>query len=309
MDNTRLAQSPEHDGIAMLPLDLWMRVLGHLDTADRMKARGVCQAFSHFGQGENVTVKSSVLTESHAISLMVFLGRQAKPASNRPMLDLREAELLVRMVPAGLKALQLHTNAAIVSSAAWARIPALTELQLRLSDKAPVPPHTPGLPHSAAGLSSLTSLRILTFPQTDAPAGLIEPSLLALPFLQDLNFGEDPFSCKPELSAFPMLTEVQVLGANSALPGWIQGQSILSLGCSHLSISCRNIDIAELQCEVLHIFLDDDENMISVHDLLTMPRLRCLHLSKFRPRFARERASEPLALYLEGLDSVIRKTF
>ncbi len=209
----------------MLPLDLWMRVLGHLDTADRMKARGVCQAFSHFGQGENVTVKSSVLTESHAISLMVFLGRQAKPASNRPMLDLRftnkhtsdrpwfrpclyaactcsglrlldmeamlscrEAELLVRMVPAGLKALQLHTNAAIVSSAAWARIPALTELQLRLSDKPPVPPHILGLPHSAAGLSSLTSLRILTFPQTDAPAGLIEPSVLALPSLQDVRF-------------------------------------------------------------------------------------------------------------------------
>ena len=172
---------------ANLPLELWIRVLGHLSLKDLLAARLVSKNFVPISSLPNLSLCVGALSKGAMASLMLFLYRHfqqqlspkllltirnqdPKDSLNIPIilgsgcanlrelkvtacLGLDDAHSYLQVLPGSLEHLDVHVPAQMIEDTAWRHLQNLTSLKLRLN--------APRYLKSGSALATLSSLRSL----------------------------------------------------------------------------------------------------------------------------------------------------
>ena len=202
-----------------------------------------------------------------------------------------EAELILKLAPAGLQSLGINTDIDIVASNQWRRLRALSNLQLGIAEAAQL-----ASPTGLAQLVALRTLRIVHQPGDRAtPTGpRLTTSGLVLSRLESLSLNWDPFCLPYEPARLPALKEVHLLGSFYRFPEWMSRHCIRTLGCKNWNAAAQAcsdpspVSSCEVLCAPIRTMSSSGSVTTRVHQvrlawLLKLPRLKLFHACKPTP--------------------------
>ena len=290
-----------------LPPELWAKVLSKLPQQDLFTARLVSKDFVPISTLPSLDLSWAPLTRDTTTSLMIFVSRhlQQQPSPelrvtmrnrdpwdscNMPImlasscanlrhltinacLGLHDARSYLRVLPSGLRTLNVNVPAELMEDTAWHRLTNLTSLQLNLDFTS-----RSRIGSTLASLSSLRALGLKVFtPQTKyrEDGSVLGPRLeiasFAHPALKSLDINVDLFADGFNVKqSLPCLRSICV-SQMAPLPRWLQDTCIDNLTIKGSSLQLRSVDMRRLLCKRLTAFCTVWNHSWELSKLLLLP--------------------------------------